>query len=529
MAEHSPAPPGPSDPDRLNGWKEIASYLGKGVRTAQRWEKEYQLPVRRLGRPGGEIIIASRRELDAWLKGSASITALGGKSPDAATSAAPTSAAPVDAAAHADAAATADAEATAHAPAPVDSSHAAARRPDARVGSTSDAASAGTGTGFARARRPLSWFTRIAASLGLLLLGASIGWQLARMAAAARERVVVAARVENGRLVGYDGVGRAVWRKSDFGFALRDEDYDPRRMMGYLTVEDLDADGVPEIIIAARSGDRHPMAATYVLENNGSTRAVIRPNQHVSFGTDQFTGPWLPHRVFVVRSADGPHVYASFVDGSLFPTMVLSLGATGEVLGEFWSDGYVNVIALGERGGHPRLYLGATNNETRGATVAVFDTTTPTGSMPAVNERYRCTGCPPGGPLATVVFPPRDITAGLNGTMAVEKLFQDGQGGFRVLVSEGTRHLDGTLSGAVWYHLDPSFTLTRIEVTTGAIEDHRVWRQKGVLDHDYGPRDREDLVPVRSWAEGAWRPVPLADTLERLAHFPDEREPWHRP
>ena len=47
------SPPPPSL--RLNGWKEIANRLGKGVRTAQRWEKAYGLPVRRIGRDGGEI------------------------------------------------------------------------------------------------------------------------------------------------------------------------------------------------------------------------------------------------------------------------------------------------------------------------------------------------------------------------------------------------------------------------------------------------------------------------------------------
>ena len=29
----------------LNGWKEIANYLGKGVRTVQRYEREFGLPV----------------------------------------------------------------------------------------------------------------------------------------------------------------------------------------------------------------------------------------------------------------------------------------------------------------------------------------------------------------------------------------------------------------------------------------------------------------------------------------------------
>ena len=37
------------DHDRLNGWKEIAVFLGKGVRTVQRWERDHGLPIHRQG------------------------------------------------------------------------------------------------------------------------------------------------------------------------------------------------------------------------------------------------------------------------------------------------------------------------------------------------------------------------------------------------------------------------------------------------------------------------------------------------
>lgn len=51
----------------LGSWKEIAGYLGKGVRTVQRWEQLHGLPVRRpVGAPQG-VVYASREELDAWL------------------------------------------------------------------------------------------------------------------------------------------------------------------------------------------------------------------------------------------------------------------------------------------------------------------------------------------------------------------------------------------------------------------------------------------------------------------------------
>jgi hypothetical protein len=53
-----------------NGWKEIANYLGKGVRTVQRYEHELGLPVRR---PAGKSIgsvIGVKAELDGWVTAS---------------------------------------------------------------------------------------------------------------------------------------------------------------------------------------------------------------------------------------------------------------------------------------------------------------------------------------------------------------------------------------------------------------------------------------------------------------------------
>jgi hypothetical protein len=54
--------------DVLNSWKEVATYLGRGIRTVQRWERELGLPIRRpRGKPRGPVI-AFRRELDQWLQ-----------------------------------------------------------------------------------------------------------------------------------------------------------------------------------------------------------------------------------------------------------------------------------------------------------------------------------------------------------------------------------------------------------------------------------------------------------------------------
>jgi hypothetical protein len=48
----------------LTCWKQIAAYIGKDVRTAQRWEARLGMPVYR---PEPQIVIALPQEVDAWI------------------------------------------------------------------------------------------------------------------------------------------------------------------------------------------------------------------------------------------------------------------------------------------------------------------------------------------------------------------------------------------------------------------------------------------------------------------------------
>jgi len=53
--------------DRLSGWKEIGQHLRRSPRSAQRWERELGLPVKRVRTAHGQVVYASRAELDAWM------------------------------------------------------------------------------------------------------------------------------------------------------------------------------------------------------------------------------------------------------------------------------------------------------------------------------------------------------------------------------------------------------------------------------------------------------------------------------
>ena len=52
--------------DKLKSWRQIASYLNRGVRTVQRWNLYAGLPVHRVG-PARTPVVAFRSEIDAWM------------------------------------------------------------------------------------------------------------------------------------------------------------------------------------------------------------------------------------------------------------------------------------------------------------------------------------------------------------------------------------------------------------------------------------------------------------------------------
>jgi hypothetical protein len=51
----------------FSGWKEIAKYLGRGVRTVQRYEREIGLPIHRVGGKSHGAVITTKGELDGWV------------------------------------------------------------------------------------------------------------------------------------------------------------------------------------------------------------------------------------------------------------------------------------------------------------------------------------------------------------------------------------------------------------------------------------------------------------------------------
>jgi hypothetical protein len=54
---------------RLSSWKEISAFLGVDIRTCQRWEKKFGLPVQRIGNSAKSRVFAVPDELKRWREG----------------------------------------------------------------------------------------------------------------------------------------------------------------------------------------------------------------------------------------------------------------------------------------------------------------------------------------------------------------------------------------------------------------------------------------------------------------------------
>jgi PAS domain-containing protein len=53
--------------EMLRSWKDISNYVGACVKTVQRWEENYNFPIRRLERSKGASVFALKAEVDSWI------------------------------------------------------------------------------------------------------------------------------------------------------------------------------------------------------------------------------------------------------------------------------------------------------------------------------------------------------------------------------------------------------------------------------------------------------------------------------
>jgi hypothetical protein len=456
----------PESPDRLNGWKEIAACFGKGVRTVQRWEHELDLPVHRIDALGGEIVYAFRSELHRW-------------------------------------------EASRSAGRP-NSDTAVTETESGDSPATQDATGSG-GVALSTRERRLRWpMVFLSLCIGLLFVGVLV-WLFRSSAPAPGQPAKY--RIVDRALAVIDEEGQPLWTKR-FDFPLTEALYANQRDreddLSPVAFDDIDDDGNVEVLFVSEPWS-DASRGLFCFDNKGKELFRHTPTHVVRFGEKQYGPPWRGGFV-AATGATGRRHDIWFVSTHLdeFPTVLEKLDASGKVVGEYWSNGQVRSVDVRVLAGRPLVLVGATNNESRCASLAVLDALRPTGSAPALLDHYRCAGCLPGNPLAFLLLPRLDVALVDDDLADVMRISVDAIGQVWVDVRHFADRVAPELQRAATsiYTLDSDFRVLNAELGQRVGIVHQALEKKNLLDHPFSvARDSRELWPVRRWTGAAFADV----------------------
>lgn len=462
LAVHSSAPLPEKKADRLHGWKEISAYLGRGVRTAQRWERELGLPIYRLVTKNAEVVYARRSEIDNWWNSTDRL----------------------------------------------------------RAAPKTDTPSALPSISVLRrsvTRLDLGWAALAIAVLVVMLMGSANSvifraWPFASPSAPGAQPV--SWRIDHQRLQVFDALGNPLWEHA-FEFPIDEGVY----RTGFLAdgqsptvaIDDVDGDGEAEVLMvpwAAAPGNRR----LYCFRANGML-AFVAPAAGGALGGLSLRDQGFNADRFIVSGEAGgaksiwlsvPHYYRP-------QTVVQRLDGRGRLTSEYRSNGIVTLLKELSVQGRRLLMVGGSNAALQSATLAMLDYGDAAGSDPMAGGAPACEGCSTATPIAFLTFPRLDVAAAVSRQPLVNTVHVRGDGGLDVSVLQarlGAASDRPFVDAAVVYSFSADLRVESAVVTEGYLLAHSELQMAGSLAHPRGRDDARTLFPLSAWQRDRFVPLP---------------------
>lgn len=284
-----PVSPAPQAQDRLDSWKEVASYLRRDVRTVQRWERKEDLPVYRHRHDKFSSIYAFRSEIDEWRRQRAEEIAEGDSSGDRST-----------------------------------------QLPD--LGQPHS-----TFSRLAKLGERLWSRQSLSQKIGILtvLLILIVGWIY--IASTPASASIARLSYENGELRAHDKSDRIVW-KHPLPEIVHSVDNEP----GYIA--DVDRDGRNEVLACVMYRSYPPPIANgevHCFNSEGKRLWQFAANDTLRFANAEYGPPWAIEQ-WSARTTPGSFAIAIAAHHFIhWPSMLIVLDGQGQNLGKFVNSGWI--------------------------------------------------------------------------------------------------------------------------------------------------------------------------------------------
>lgn len=413
----------------LHSWKEIADYLGVTIRTAQRWEKEQGLPVRRLPGERGRVL-ALAGDLDEWKSSRIGLPSTGAST------------------------------------------------------ATSVNASAGAPALPFRMRRPA---ILVAAILLILVLAAGYKFLLPGQPAQWRidGATLIVSDVRNREVWRWEAdQPLASYLTPEFnkekGFIwIGDLDRDSAMETLF----------VPRPEFPGKARESVPLIC---LDSRGQEKWRFKPGRKISSGGETFPDLFQLDNFKVAPMGKGrPNsILAISLQVPDYPCQVSLLDIhSGKPVREYWHSGHFgSPFQIGDldQDGVMEIYLAGANNDHFSVTLVVLDPDEFEGASHEKNPYYQLQGFAPGREIRRVIFPRTCVDLGRDiGAVMGLQIIPDG-----LMITIAPSPLPNERTASLDYYFSPQGKLRRVSPSNGFLMAHDAAHREGKLDHAFSREEQ---------------------------------------
>lgn len=458
----------PADSTPLNGWKEIAAYLGRSLRSVQRYEQERGLPVHRLTSADGQTVYAFRHEIDAWRQG-------------------------LD-------------EPSKQEVSRVNENEGQELSPPAGIPTGPQRLPAEP---VVRAKR--SAFLVGAAIAGAVCAGIVLGGVFTRARVSPLSASTVFVLMAH-QLEANTADGRLIW---SYTFdrevsGVADMDRVQSTPSDLAVLADIDGDGSPEAIVPVRfsaAGQKSTESDTlFAFSQDGKVRWAISPPQTLGCAAESFSGPWQIRSVTVSREPGRKKVWVAFKHHTWWPSFVLEIDPDGKRFLRYLQTGWIYSLVPWETKSGSYLVAGGVTSDGDQPIVTMIDLSQPQTASPSGDPRFACPSVAQGSPAVSYLLPNDEITRASSRVYThVSRLSV--QGDMLKVVAEAG-------DGVRILNVAPDFSITDMSLSDSFWFNHRAFEETGQIRHPAAKCPELGPQLISRWTlKTGWQQLHVTPTL----------------